>query len=158
MSILLQFKASPNNFVRIFPPFCFHLIFVPPSKKSSKVVFLSFQRQNVNRSKGFCSYFCLVCGGWGSKTILQLRYDYDSEKKFSLVAAFYRASQSAHHPHKSHDEHRQCNPGCGIHCAVLLDSDNSYTTPFEIPFLIRSPLWWRYMSKGIFRHPGHTNP
>ena len=59
-----------------------------------------------------------------------------------------RTPQSAHHPHKSHDEHRQCNPGGGIHFAVLLGSDNSYTTPFEIPFLIRSPLWWRYMVGG----------
>ena len=46
-----------------------------------------------------------------------------------------RTPQSAHHPHKSHDEHRQRNPGGGIHFAVLLGSDNSYTTPFEIPFL-----------------------
>ena len=45
-----------------------------------------------------------------------------------------RTPQSAHHPHKSHDEHRQCNPGGGIHFAVLLGSDNSYTTPLEIPF------------------------
>ena len=45
-----------------------------------------------------------------------------------------RTPQSAHHPHKSHDEHRQCNPGGGIHFAVLLGSDNSYTTPSEIPF------------------------
>ena len=59
-----------------------------------------------------------------------------------------RTPQSAHHPHKNHDEHRQCNPGGGIHFAVLLGSDNSYTTPFEIPFLIRSPLWWRYMVGG----------
>ena len=29
--------------------------------------------------------------------------------------------------------------GGGIQFAVLLGSDNSYTTPFEIPFLIRSP-------------------
>ena len=49
-----------------------------------------------------------------------------------------RTPQSAHHPHKSHDEHRQCNPGGGIHFAVLLGSDNSYTTPFEIPFFIQS--------------------
>ena len=51
-------------------------------------------------------------------------------------------------PHESHDEHRQCNPGGGIHVAVLLGSDNSYTTPFEIPFFIRSLLWWRYMVGG----------
>ena len=38
--------------------------------------------------------------------------------------------------------------GDGIHFAVLLGSDNSYTTPFEIPFSIRSPLWWRYMVGG----------
>ena len=60
----------------------------------------------------------------------------------------YRAPQSAHHPHKSYDEHRPCNPGRGIHFAVLLGSDNSYTTPFEIPFLIRTPLWWRCMVGG----------
>ena len=65
-----------------------------------------------------------------------------------LMAHSPRAPQSAHHPHKSHDEHRQCNPGGGIHFAVLLGSDNSYTTPFEIPFLIRSLSWWRYMVGG----------
>ena len=32
--------------------------------------------------------------------------------------------------------------------AVLLGSDNLYTTPLEITFLIRSPLWWRYMVGG----------
>ena len=62
-----------------------------------------------------------------------------------LVSFEVRTPQSAHHPHKNHDEHRQCNPGGGIHFAVLLGSENLYTTPFEIPFLIRSPLWWRHM-------------
>ena len=62
-----------------------------------------------------------------------------------------RSPESVHHPHKNHDEHRQCNPGGGIHFAVLLGSDNSCTTPFEIPFLIRSPLWWRYMVGGPLR-------
>ena len=65
-----------------------------------------------------------------------------------LIWGVGRTPQSAHHPHQNHDEHRQCNPGGGIHFAVLLGSDNSYTTPFEIPFLIRSPLWWRYMVGG----------
>ena len=61
-----------------------------------------------------------------------------SLETFNLARNF-RTPQSAHHPlgHKSHDEHGQCNPGGGIHFAVLLGSDNSYTTPFEIPFLIR---------------------
>ena len=59
-----------------------------------------------------------------------------------------RTPQSAHHPHKSDDEHHQCNPGGGIRFVVLLGSDNSYTTPFEIPFLIRSSSWWRYMVGG----------
>ena len=49
-----------------------------------------------------------------------------------------RTPQSAHRPHKSTDEHRQCNPGDGIHFVVLLGSDNSYTTPFEIFLLIWS--------------------
>ena len=49
---------------------------------------------------------------------------------------------------KCHDEYRQCNPGSGIHMGVLLGYDNSYTTPLEIPFLIRSPSWWRYMVGG----------
>ena len=51
-------------------------------------------------------------------------------------------------PPQSHDEHRQCNPGGGIHFAVLLGSDNSCTTPFEIPFLIRSPSWWQCIVGG----------
>ena len=37
-------------------------------------------------------------------------------------------------PHKNHDEHRQCNPGGGGHFAVILGSDNSYTTPLRNPF------------------------
>ena len=39
----------------------------------------------------------------------------------------YRTPQSVHHPHKNHDEHRQCNPGAGIHFAVLLGSDNLFS-------------------------------
>ena len=38
----------------------------------------------------------------------------------------------AHHPHKSHDEYRQCNPGGGEKFALLLGFDNSYTTPSKI--------------------------
>ena len=56
-------------------------------------------------------------------------------------------------PHKNHDEHRQCNPARGVHFAVLLGSDNSYTTPFEVPFLIQTALWWRYMvGDPLYRH------
>ena len=32
------------------------------------------------------------------------------------------------HPHKSHDEHRQCNPGGAVQFAGLPGSDNSYVT------------------------------
>ena len=46
-----------------------------------------------------------------------------------------RTPQSAHHPHKSHDEHRQCNPGGSVHFALLLGFDNLYTTPSKIPLL-----------------------
>ena len=66
-----------------------------------------------------------------------------------------RPRNPRHRPHKSHDEHCQCNPGRGVHVAVLLGSDNLYTTPFEIPFLIRSSSWWRYMVGGpleLLRH------
>ena len=45
-------------------------------------------------------------------------------------------------------KHRQCNPAGGVHFAALLGSDNSYATPFEIPFLIRRSSWWRYMVGG----------
>ena len=72
-----------------------------------------------------------------------------------------RTPQSAHHPHKSHDEHRQCNPAGGVHFAVLLGSDNSYTTPFEIPFLIQSSSLWRYVVGGPLdsrcNPPGHLS-
>ena len=64
--------------------------------------------------------------------------------------AFFRTPQSAHHPHKSHDEHRQCNPGGGIHLAVFLGSDNLCTTPFEFrnpffdpkSFVVAVYGWW----------------
>ena len=36
---------------------------------------------------------------------------------------------SAHHPHKNHIEHRDCNPGGGVCFAVLLGSGTSYATP-----------------------------
>ena len=51
----------------------------------------------------------------------------------------HRAPPSAHHPHKSHVEHLNCNPGGGIYVAILLGSDNSYTTPSKIPLLDRKP-------------------
>ena len=53
--------------------------------------------------------------------------------RFGLSLPRARTPQSAHHPHKNNEEHRQCNPGGGIYVAVLLGYDNSYTTPFEIP-------------------------
>ena len=65
-----------------------------------------------------------------------------------------RAPPSAHHPHKSHNEHRQCNPGGGVHFAVLLGSDNSYTTPSKIPlwdrisFVVVVYGWW-YKATGL---------
>ena len=88
---------------------------------------------------GFVPGGNLDWSGWQSRV---------SEHFRAKTTAHGRTPQSAHHPHKSHDEHCQCNPGGGIHFAVLVGSDNSYTTPFEIPFLIRSPLWWRYMVGG----------
>ena len=56
-----------------------------------------------------------------------------SRRLFALFSPLEkrRTPQSAHHPHKNHDEHRQCSPGGGIHFVVLLGSDNSYTTPVE---------------------------
>ena len=46
-----------------------------------------------------------------------------------------QAPQSAHHPHKNHVEHCLCNAGGGVHFALLLGSDNSYTTPSKYPLL-----------------------
>ena len=48
-----------------------------------------------------------------------------------------RTPQSAHHPHKSHDEHCKCNPGGGVCFAALLGSDTSYTTLSKIPLVDR---------------------
>ena len=70
---------------------------------------------------------------------------------YILIKDFPRNPQSAHHPHKSNDEHRQCNPGGGIHFAVLLGSDNSYTTPLRNPcfdlksFVVAVYGWWSPM-------------
>ena len=71
-------------------------------------------------------------------SVLQLLCDWNrvSRELWRVrLAEVDRTPQSAHHTHKNHDEHRQCNSGGGIHFAVLLGSDNSYTTPFEIPLL-----------------------
>ena len=65
----------------------------------------------------------------------------------------HRTPQSAHHPHKSHDEHRQCNPGGGIHFAVLFRFWQFVHQPLWNPFFdSKSFLWWRYMVGGPLRH------
>ena len=45
-----------------------------------------------------------------------------------------RTPQSAHHPPKNHDEHRKCNPRDAVYFALLLGSDNPYTTPLNPSF------------------------
>ena len=77
-----------------------------------------------------------------------------TELRSTISRHLCRTPQSAHHDHQSHDEHRQRNPAGGVHFAFLLGSDNSYTTPFEIPFLIRCSSWWRY----IQRRQKYPNP
>ena len=72
--------------------------------------------------------------------------------------------QSAHHPHKSHDEHRQCNPRRGIHFAVLLGPDNSHTTPVEIPlfdpklFVVAVYGWWSPTKTMTANNLKHSKP
>ena len=69
-------------------------------------------------------------GGWGCIKFGPV------DSRFATLC-YDRTPQSAHRPHKSHKTHRQCNPGGSVHVAVLLGSDNSYTTPSKTLLLDR---------------------
>ena len=55
--------------------------------------------------------------------------------------AKHRSAKSTHHPHKIDDQHRECKAGGGAYFAFFLGSDNSHTTPQNIPPDGKGLLW-----------------
>ena len=136
---------SPEFWSRIlgsnFLVLCFPTKRAPSKIHPQEIHRPKFTSKNSPQNSGWKIHIALLQGHFAD-TAIRLVF-------VPLAAKVLRTPQSTHHPHKSHEEHRQCNPGGGIHFAVLLGSDNSYTTPLKsLFFLIRSPLWWRYMVGG----------